>query len=216
MDNLVNIFIAVATPFLICSFLVEKRERVHLVSILAGFTAAFLTGYVNSFFAALFGMDVATATQNVTPVVEEVMKLLPVLFFALGFAEEKRQIWAVAIEIGLGFSIMENSTYLVSYGADNLAFVIVRGLATGVLHPFCLLVSGIGACALFEEKRFALLRLFAFTCAAMMMHGMYNLLVGAEQMSFRLTGCFLPLVFIILFALFQKKYWKDKSAWHAS
>ena len=210
MDNLVNIFIAVATPFFICAFLVEKRERVRLISMLAGFTVAFLTGYVNSYFAALFGMDVATATQNVTPVVEEVMKLLPVLFFALGFAEEKRQIWVVAVEIGLGFSIMENSAYLVSYGAESLPFVIVRGLATGVLHPFCLLLSGIGACALFEEKKFALLRLFAFTCTAMMVHGMYNLLVGAEQMSFRLIGCFLPFASVIFFVLYRKKYWKQE------
>lgn len=205
MDNLGNIYIAIATPFFICSFLVEKRERVRLFSMLAGFTVAFLTGYVNSFFTALFGLDIEAATQNITPVVEEIMKLLPVLFFALGFAEDKRQIWVVAMEIGLGFSIMENSAYLVSYGADNLAFVIVRGLATGVLHPLCLSVSGIGVCALFEEKRFALLRLFAFACAAMMGHGMYNLLIGAEQMSFRLTGCFLPFVFVVLFVLYKNK-----------
>lgn len=208
MDNLVNIFIAVATPFLICSFLVEKREQVRLVSMLAGFTTAFLTGYANSFFVELFGLDVVTATQNMTPIVEEIMKLLPVLFFALGFAEDKKQIQVVAVEIGLGFSIMENSAYLVSYGADSLAYVIVRGLATGVLHPLCLLVSGIGVCALFEGKKFALLRLFAFVCTAMMVHGMYNLLVQAGQMSFRLTGCFLPLASAILFVLYRKKYWK--------
>lgn len=211
MIGIGHIFIAIASPVFVSCFLIEKEQRRHLISLLAGFVVAFLAGSINSFFAVLFQMTEREAVQNLTPILEELLKMLPVLFFAEAFAQSRKEIVNVAVEIGLGFAILENCSYLVTYGADSLAFSIVRGLATGVLHPLCTLTAGVGVCFLYMRKKFALISYFGFLCTAMMIHGSFNLLMEAEERQYRFWGSLIPILLIGTCILCYKIYKKRNS-----
>ena len=54
-------------------------------------------------FAALYGADTFAATAEIAPVVEEVMKLLPLLFYLLIFEPKAEQIKITAVMVALSF-----------------------------------------------------------------------------------------------------------------
>lgn len=211
MIEIGHIFIAIASPIFVCCFLTGKEARRHLIPLLAGFVAALLAGNINSFFAVLFQMTEREAVLNLTPILEELLKMLPVLFFAEAFAQSRKEIINVAVEIGLGFAIFENCSYLVTYGAESLAFSVVRGLATGVLHPLCTLIAGVGICFIYMRRKVAIISCFGFLCTAMIVHGSYNLLMEAEERQYRFWGSLIPVLLIGLVILCYRIYRKRNS-----
>ena len=85
------------------------------------------------------------AAIEITPVCEEVMKLLPLLFFYLIFEPEPKEMPAAAIAIAVGFATFENVCYLTENGAANFNFLLIRGISAGALHLLCGVLSGFGA-----------------------------------------------------------------------
>lgn len=63
-----------------------------------------LSAYVNSFFMSSYGADEMIAAIEITPVCEELIKLLPLLFYFLVFEPEPSQLTPAAIAIGGGFA----------------------------------------------------------------------------------------------------------------
>lgn len=209
MLSVEHIFIAIASPIFVFCFLSEKEDKRHLISLLTGFTVAFLSGYVNSYFAFLFNMTEKEAVMNITPIIEELLKMFPVLFYAEGYAKGKRQIINLAVGIGLGFAILENCSYLVTVGAESLALAAVRGLATGVLHPLCSLIVSFGIVSIYAKVKFSVVSFIGFLCTAIMVHGTFNLLLIADDKMYNYLGCLIPLLLtmicIILYKINKKK-----------
>ena len=83
MTYIENIFICMASPLLIAALCMGKRRTKFFLFCLAGMGACLLSAYINTFLAALYGADTFGATAEIAPVVEEVMKLLPLLFYLL-------------------------------------------------------------------------------------------------------------------------------------
>ena len=69
-----------------------------------------------------------------TPVCEELLKLLPLVFYFLIFEPEPRELPTVAIAIAAGFATFENVCYLTENGAANFSFLLIRGISAGGLH----------------------------------------------------------------------------------
>ena len=205
-----HIFIAIAAPVLVLCFVAGKDERRHLVSLVGGFLTALLAGYINSYFMTLLGLSEGGAAHFLTPVVEELLKMLPILFFAEAFVADRKQLNNMAIEIGLGFAIMENCSYLINYGADDLTFVIIRGFATGVLHPVCVLVSTMGIHFLMEKRKRAGICFLGCFCAAVLLHGTFNLMISADGRVFRMIGGLIPIFLAGVFRICRKLYNKGK------
>ena len=110
----------------------------------------------------------------------------------------------LAIAIGAGFATFENCCYILTSGAESLTYVLIRGLAVGVMHIVSILALSIWFIA---AKR---LRVFSFPAVvgglslAMIFHALYNLLVS-EPGVFRGIGYFLPLLTAAgLYWLFRK------------
>lgn len=209
MISVEHIFIAIASPLFVFCFLSNKNDRRYLISLLIGFSVAFLSGYVNTYFTILFNATKSEAVLNITPIIEELMKMFPVLFFAESFAKDKSQILSLSIGVGLGFAIFENCSYLVTFGAESLILAIVRGFATGVLHPLCALIVSLGIVAIFQRRKFAVLNFLGLLCIAIMLHGTLNLLLNTSEKFFNYLGCLIPLaltiIFIILNNILKKK-----------
>lgn len=210
MISVEHIFIAIASPLFVFCFLSNKNDRRYLISLLIGFSVAFLSGYVNTYFTILFNATKSEAVLNITPIIEELMKMFPVLFFAESFAKDKSQILSLSIGVGLGFAIFENCSYLVTFGAESLILAIVRGFATGVLHPLCALIVSLGIVAIFQRRKFAVLNFLGLLCIAIMLHGTLNLLLNTSEKFFNYLGCLIPLALTIFFIILNNILKKKK------
>ena len=85
MTYIENVFLCMASPLLIAALCMGKRQRKFFLFCFAGMGVCLLSAYINTFFAALYKADTFAATTEIAPVVEEVMKLLPLLFYLLIF-----------------------------------------------------------------------------------------------------------------------------------
>ena len=91
--------------------------------------ACLLSAYINTFFAALYAKQIRiAATAEIAPVVEEVMKLLPLLFYLLVFEPEPVPIKNAAIIVALSFATFENVCYLIQNGAGHFSFIFSGAL----------------------------------------------------------------------------------------
>ena len=173
MTYIENIFICMASPLLIAALCMGKRQTKFFLFCLAGMGACLLSAYINTFLAALYGADTFGATAEIAPVVEEVMKLLPLLFYLLVFEPKAEQIKIAAVITALSFATFENVCYLIQNGAGHFSFIFFRGIGTG------------GGLAYVWRRTWLKI---AGTCgllgAAITFHAIYNLLIaygGAAQ-----------------------------------
>ena len=144
MTYIENVFICMASPLLIAALCMGKRRTKFFLFCLAGMGACLLSAYINTFLAALYGADTFGATAEIAPVVEEVMKLLPLVFYLLVFEPEAERIKPAAITAALSFATFENVCYLIQNGADRFSFIFFRGFGTGAMHVLCGLIVGGG------------------------------------------------------------------------
>ena len=114
-----------ASPLLIAALCMGKRQTKFFLFCLAGMGACLLSAYINTFLAALYGADTFGATAEIAPVVEEVMKLLPLLFYLLVFEPKAEQIKIAAVITALSFATFENVCYLIQNGAGHFSFIFL-------------------------------------------------------------------------------------------
>ena len=75
-----NVFVCLAIPLALCMLFIGGRTRKFMLFMVAGMGVCLLSAYVNSFFMLHYGADATVTVVEITPVCEEVMKLLPLLF----------------------------------------------------------------------------------------------------------------------------------------
>ena len=89
MTYIENIFLCLAIPMILSLFFIRGRSRSYTLFVTIGMGICLLSAYVNSFFMWLYGVDGTVAAIEITPVCEELLKLLPLLFYFLIFEPEK-------------------------------------------------------------------------------------------------------------------------------
>ena len=75
-----NIFLCLAVPLILSLLFRKGRQQTFTVFVILGMGSCLLSAYVSSFFAGSYGADTAVAVMEITPVCEEVVKFLPLLF----------------------------------------------------------------------------------------------------------------------------------------
>ncbi len=204
MNYIENIYICLAAPILVATFLIANRGRAALIFILAGMTACLLSSYISTFAAGLAGMEMTVASYEIAPVVEEVMKFLPVLFYLLVFdADQKNSIMGTLL-VAVGFATFENVCFLTSYGSGNLLRLVIRGFGTGAMHVMCGMVVSVGLFLLWERPRLRMAGVFALLCFVIRFHAIFNLLVNQSGAVFWI-GSLIPLTFMVLWLLFFRR-----------
>jgi RsiW-degrading membrane proteinase PrsW (M82 family) len=181
MTYIENVFICMASPLLIAALCMGKQQTKFFLFCLAGMGACLLSAYINTFFAALYGADNLAATAEIAPVVEEVMKLLPLLFYLLIFEPKTEQIKISAVITALSFATFENICYLIQNGAGHFSFIFFRGIGTGAMHVICGAIVGGGLAYVWQRTW---LKIAGLLGAAITFHALYNLLIaygGAVQ-----------------------------------
>ena len=79
MNYIENAYICLAAPLLLAIMCLRKDGRRSLLFVVAGMTVCLFSAYISAFIAGAVGAERSVATFEITPVVEEIMKVLPVL-----------------------------------------------------------------------------------------------------------------------------------------
>ena len=184
MTYIENVLVCMAAPLLVALLLLRRKQRPLLLFCLAGMGMCLLAAYLNTFFAQFYAADALNAATQIAPVVEEMMKLLPLVFYLLVFEPEGDKIKAAAITIALSFATFENVCYLIQNGADRFSFIFFRGFGTGAMHVLCGLIVGGGLAYTWQRTWLKIAGTCGLLGAAITLHAIYNLLIaygGAAQ-----------------------------------
>ena len=184
MTCIENIFICMASPLLVAALCMGRRRLRFFLFGVAGMGVCLLSAYINTFLAAVYQADALASVAEIAPVVEEVMKLLPLVFYLLVFEPEGEKIKSAAVTIALSFATFENVCYLIQNGADCFSLIFFRGFGTGAMHVLCGMIVGGGLAYAWQQTWLKIAGTCGLLGAAITLHAIYNLLIaygGAAQ-----------------------------------
>ncbi len=184
MTYIENVFICIFSALLIAAICMGKRNIRFFLFCFAGMGACLLSAYINTFFAAVYEADAFIATVEIAPVTEEVMKLLPLLFYLLVFEPKPDKIKSAAIISAVSFATFENICYLIQNGTEYFSFIFFRGFGTGAMHVICGALVGSGLVYAWQRTWLKIAGTCGLLGAAITFHAVYNLLIaygGAAQ-----------------------------------
>jgi RsiW-degrading membrane proteinase PrsW (M82 family) len=178
MTYIENIFVCIAAPLIVTALCMGRKHYRVFFFCLAGMTACLLSAYINTFFARLYNADLINATTQIAPVVEEIMKLLPLLFYLLIFEPKPEKIDTAVLIVAASFATFENICYLTQNGASQLSFLLIRGFGTGAMHIICGAVVGYGLVYVWPRGWLRIAGTAGLLSAAIIFHAVYNLLIA--------------------------------------
>ena len=188
-----NILLCIAVPLLISLLFVRGEVRRYVAAFLLGMGVCLIAAYISGFLNLVTGMGDNDTSVFLSPVVEEMMKLMPLLFFLGMFDPEDRTLTMLAAAIGAGFATFENCCYILTAGAESLTYILIRGLAVGVMHIVSIFALSIWLIAAKRLKVLSFPAVVGGLSLSMIFHALYNLLVSEPGAS-SVVGYALPLL----------------------
>ncbi len=208
MNYIENIYVCLAAPLLISVILSHNKGRQMMLFVLAGMSMCLLSSYISTFLTSVYAFDYVTASISIAPIVEETMKLLPVLFYLLVFEPKVESIPPSMFAIATGFATFENVCYLTQNGTSRLLDLLIRGFGTGVMHVICGVIIFTGLIAFWEKRWLRAAGVFGLLAASITYHGIYNMLV-LQPRGIAYIGYMTPLFSIALYFFLDRILWKN-------
>lgn len=181
------VLICFAAPLVLLLPLLAGSARRIVAFTLVGAAVATSAAEINGALYGIIGLEAEQVSLDVAPIVEEVMKAVPVLLYALFASDRREDVLPVAMATGIGFAILENSYLLVSQlviggtGAVTLSWALVRGLSTSLSHGICTAAVGYGITYVHRRRKLFYTGTFALLTAAVTFHATFNLLMLAPS-----------------------------------
>jgi RsiW-degrading membrane proteinase PrsW (M82 family) len=189
------------------SFLVNRDARRPIIFFIVGVCVALFVSEINALLMYVIPMGTNEFTIRVTPVSEEILKAIPVLFFAREISDRRESLVTVSLSIGIGFAVMEN-TYVLLQSIDSVSIIwaIMRGFGTGIMHGMCTFLVGIGFSFINKNKKLFIVGTFSLMSLAITYHSVFNMLVQSELYYF---GALLPIITYLPFVVGRLKSLKE-------
>ncbi|MBO5938388.1 MAG: PrsW family intramembrane metalloprotease [Clostridia bacterium] len=204
------LFICVAVPILLMLFVLEKKSKITMGYMLIGIFSCLFISEINGFLLQYFKNDVYYVTTTITPVTEEIIKALPVLYFAFLFSDKRETLISLSIATGIGFAVLENlMIFMNNVEQVNLLWAAIRGFSSGLMHGLCTAAVGIGLSFVHKKKKLFVCGTFALLIVAITYHSIYNTLI---QSQYQIVGAILPMATYIpvLFVAYGRKIFKKE------
>ena len=103
-----NILVCMVLPLILAAVILRDKTRNFVICFIGGMITSLLGAYVSGFIDVVSGYGNETTAIYISPVVEEIMKFLPLLFFYLLFEPTDEKLVHAATGIGAGFASFEN------------------------------------------------------------------------------------------------------------
>lgn len=178
MTYIENVFVCLAAPLLLATLYIDKKYRSIFYFCFAGMGVCVLSAYINTFFARYYHADYMNATTQIAPIIEEIMKLLPLLFYLLIFEPKPEKITRAVFIVAISFTTFENVCYLIENGAAHLTYILIRGFGTGAMHIVCGTIVSYGLVYVWKHNWLRIAGTSGLLGAAITFHGIYNLLIA--------------------------------------
>ena len=204
------LFLCVAVPILLMLFVLEKKSKITMGFMLIGILSCLFISEINGFFLHYNGYDMQYVTTTITPVTEEIIKALPVLYFAFLFSDKRETLLSLSFATGVGFAVLENLMIFVNnVDQVNLLWTAVRGFSSGLMHGLCTAAVGIGLSFIHKKKKLFVCGTFALLIVAITYHAIYNTLI---QSQYQVIGAILPMATYVpvLALMFGKRIFKKE------
>lgn len=204
MNYIENTYVCLAAPMLIAIISLRKEGQRSLFFVLMGMTACLLSAYISSFIAGVMGLELSAAVYELSPVVEEIMKAMPVLFYLLVYEPDKRSAVTCTLMLAVGFATFENICYLTAFGSADLLRLVIRGFSTGAMHIVCGMAVALGLFFLWDQVWLQVVGGFALLCFVITFHAIFNVFVSQTGVIFW-VGSMIPLTLVLVYHLFFRK-----------
>lgn len=209
MDNIIYIlFVSVSIPLLLMTLLVEKKARLPVAFMLIGIVVSVFASEINGLLSKALSMDMYSITVIVTPVSEELLKALPLLYYAIVISDNRERLFTASMAIGIGFAVLENAYFLFNHPDFNMLSAIIRAFGAGLMHGMCTLLVGVGVSFVKKRRKMFAVGTFGLLSTAIVYHGVYNILI---QSQFSIVGALLPITTYIPFFIWRLRV-KRRSA----
>ena len=203
MDGMIYILlISIFVPIMLMANLIEKKARLPIVFVLAGMFISVFASEVNGVMRVMLPLSSYELTIIVTPMTEEILKALPVLFYALVISDKAEALFTASMATGIGFAVLENTYYLLNVDTWNLFDAVIRAFGTGLMHGMCTLLVGAGITFVKTKRKVFWAGTFALLSTAIIYHGIYNMLI---QSRYDLVGQLLPISTYVPFLAWRLK-----------
>ena len=200
-----NVLMCIAIPLVITSLFLQKGARRFVIFFLFGMTICLLSAYVGGLAQVSSGMDATEVSVYISPITEELMKLFPILFYMILLEPGNEKLFQAAIGIGAGFATFENCCYVLTSGASDLSYVLIRGLAVGVMHIISMAALAIGLQLLKKYGIFSVSGVMGATSLSITFHALYNLLVSKPGIPSYIGYAFPLFAAMILYSKYRSK-----------
>jgi len=143
--------------FLVVLVFMDSYKLVSLKTVLwvivAGGLCTFAALYLNGWLLAESGLEFKPYTRYISPLVEESLKALVMVFLfrssRIGFLVDAA---IMGFAVGTGFALVENFYYLQTHSSANMGVWIVRGFGTAIMHGGATAIFGIMSQSLTERS----------------------------------------------------------------
>jgi protease PrsW len=167
----------------------------------AGIAAAAVALFINVRLINDVGLPLPVVTRAVAPVVEELLKMLFVVYAIryrrVGFPVDAA---IVGFAVGTGFALIENAYYLLEMPSAGVLLWLVRGFGAAVLHAATTAIGAIIAQSIASRRAGQGWRVFVpGTLAAIAVHAIYNQFVLPPAIATLVLIAVLPPLVMITF-----------------
>ena len=184
------LFISIFVPILLMANLIERKARLPIIFVLVGIFISVFASEVNGILRIALPLSNYELTIIVTPVTEEFLKALPILFYAVFISDKAEVLFTASMATGIGFAVLENAYYLLNVETWNILDAVIRAFGTGLMHGMCTLLVGAGITFVKKKRKIFWVGTFALLSTAIIYHGIYNMLA---QSDYDTIGHFLPI-----------------------
>ena len=199
------ILICIAVPLAMTALFIKGSARRFILAFMAGMGACLLSSYLGGFAEYVSQMSREDVSVFISPVTEEILKLLPVLFYLYIVDVKSDGILLVSGGIGAGFATFENCCYILTSDSLSLYYVLIRGMAVGVMHLVTMILLAMVVLLFRRHRIFSYVGILGALSMSVTVHALYNLLVSRPGKP-SYIGFSLPLLLaVILYRQYQIK-----------
>ena len=216
MDNGMTyiLFICIMVPLFLMLPLLTSRARLLVVYMMIGIFCCLFAASINGYIKEHLSQELYYITTNITPITEEIIKALPILYYAFVFDSKKSKILPLSFAVGVGFAVLENMIILTqNIETVSILWALVRGFASGLMHGVCTAIIGYGISFVRTRKKFFVCGTFALLMVSINYHAAFNILVQSD--TYKYWGFVLPLsphIPVVIFILYKRRKASEKTA----
>ena len=201
------LYLSITVPLSIVLIMSKSKTKSLVCFVIIGLTVALFCGELNGVIFRLLPYSQNAYVTTFSPMIEELLKILPIFVCAFTIKPTRQDIIERAIAVGVGFAILENAfVFASSVNQIDVLTAVLRAFGAGMMHVMTMLFVGFGLSFIYHKRKLFLSGSIGLIATAIIYHSIYNYLVCCE---YYVAGFLMPTLLFIPSMLFIKKICKE-------